>query len=137
MAVNKVQLADGTVLMDSTGTTVTPGTLASGVTALDASGQTITGTLVLAEMYYTDEITISSAGTYTFVPADIQIDANWRAEAFFVNESNKNLTSPLDITTRTTGMIWIKTETNPKADVVFTLRLTKYTGKATLDSFTT
>lgn len=45
MANNKVQLADGTVLMDVTGVTVTPQTLRSGRTALAASGETITGTL--------------------------------------------------------------------------------------------
>ena len=45
MAVNKVQLANGTVLMDSTGTTVTPETMIKGITALSATGQTITGTL--------------------------------------------------------------------------------------------
>lgn len=48
MANNKVQLADGTVLMDTTGVTVTEDTLLSGYTALDRSGATITGTVVTA-----------------------------------------------------------------------------------------
>lgn len=44
MANNKVQLSDGTVLLDLTGDTVTPETLLSGVTAHDAAGNTIVGT---------------------------------------------------------------------------------------------
>ena len=43
MANSKVQLADGTVLMDLTADTVTAETLAEGVTAHDASGQQVTG----------------------------------------------------------------------------------------------
>ena len=41
---NKVELSDGTVLMDLTGDTVTPGDLLVGVTAHDRSGAAITGT---------------------------------------------------------------------------------------------
>lgn len=48
MANNKVQLADGTVLMDTTGVTVTQDTLLAGYTALDRSGATITGTVATA-----------------------------------------------------------------------------------------
>lgn len=44
MANNKVQLSDGTVLLDLTGDTVTPETLAAGVTAHDAAGNRIVGT---------------------------------------------------------------------------------------------
>ena len=44
MANNKVQLRDGTVLLDLTGDTVTPETLLSGVTAHDAAGNPIVGT---------------------------------------------------------------------------------------------
>ena len=43
MANNKVQLSDGTVLLDLTGDTVTPETLLSGVTAHDAAGERING----------------------------------------------------------------------------------------------
>lgn len=46
MANNKVQLSDGTVLLDLTGDTVTPDTLLSGVTAHDAAGNPIVGTVV-------------------------------------------------------------------------------------------
>lgn len=42
---NKIQLADGTVLIDLTNDTITAGDLLSGVTAHDASGAVITGTL--------------------------------------------------------------------------------------------
>ena len=44
MANNKVQLSDGTVLLDLTGDTVTPEKLAAGVTAHDAAGNPIVGT---------------------------------------------------------------------------------------------
>lgn len=44
MANSKVQLADGTVLMDLTGDTVSPETLVQGATAHDAAGNPITGT---------------------------------------------------------------------------------------------
>ena len=43
MANNKVQLSDGTVLLDLTGDTVTPETLLSGVTAHNAAGDRIVG----------------------------------------------------------------------------------------------
>ena len=43
MANNKVQLSDGTVLLDLTGDTVTPETLLSGVTAHNAAGERISG----------------------------------------------------------------------------------------------
>ena len=42
---NKIELADGTVLMDLTSDTVTAGSLLSGVTAHDHTGAVITGTL--------------------------------------------------------------------------------------------
>lgn len=46
MANNKVQLSDGTVLLDLTGDTVTPETLLSGVTAHDAAGNRIVGIVI-------------------------------------------------------------------------------------------
>lgn len=45
MAVNKVVYGNNT-LIDLTGDSVTPETLASGITAHDKSGVTITGTLI-------------------------------------------------------------------------------------------
>lgn len=44
MANNKVQLSDGTVLLDLTGDTVTPATLMAGVIAHNAAGERIVGT---------------------------------------------------------------------------------------------
>lgn len=44
MANNKVQLSDGTVLLDVSGDSVTPGALMAGKTAHDATGNRITGT---------------------------------------------------------------------------------------------
>lgn len=46
MANNKVQLSDGTVLLDLTGDTVTPETLMAGVIAHNAAGERIVGTAV-------------------------------------------------------------------------------------------
>lgn len=46
MANNKVQLSDGTVLLDLTGDTVTPETLMAGVIAHNAAGEPIVGTAV-------------------------------------------------------------------------------------------
>ena len=45
MAVNKVELASGEVLVDLTEDTVTSDTLAEGYTAHDASGEMIVGTM--------------------------------------------------------------------------------------------
>lgn len=47
MANNKVQLSDGTVLLDLTGDTVTPQTLLSGATAHNAAGEQISGAAVV------------------------------------------------------------------------------------------
>ena len=46
MANNKVQLSDGTVLLDLTGDTVTPETLMAGVIAHNAAGERIVGICV-------------------------------------------------------------------------------------------
>ena len=48
MANNKVQLADGTTLIDLTSDTVTPQTMIYGSTAHDRSGEQITGVVNLA-----------------------------------------------------------------------------------------
>ena len=45
MAVNKVELANGEVLIDLTNDSVTPETLAEGETAHDKSGAIIVGTM--------------------------------------------------------------------------------------------
>lgn len=49
MANNKVQLSDGTVLLDLTGDTVTPETLMAGVIAHNAAGERIVGICVAKE----------------------------------------------------------------------------------------
>lgn len=51
MANNKIQLADGTVLVDMTGVTVTAESLLSGKTALDKSGNPVDGSLVVQKCY--------------------------------------------------------------------------------------
>lgn len=61
--VNKVALANGTVLIDLTSDTVTAGSVLDGVTAHDKSGAKITGTLFANfqdSMELTDSITDSS-----------------------------------------------------------------------------
>ena len=61
--VNKVALANGTVLIDLTSDTVTAGSVMAGVTAHDKSGAKITGTLFANfqdSMELTDSITDSS-----------------------------------------------------------------------------
>ena len=62
MANNKVQLANGQVLIDLTEDTVTPEVLGSGYTAHDASGQQITGTMTALTV---DALSVSSNGVYT------------------------------------------------------------------------
>lgn len=49
MANNKIQLANGDVLLDLTGDSVTPDTLLEGVTAHDAAGEPIVGALTIGE----------------------------------------------------------------------------------------
>lgn len=49
MANNKVQLSDGTTLMDLTQDTVTPQTLLAGATAHNAAGEQIVGICVAKE----------------------------------------------------------------------------------------
>nr|DAO69758.1 MAG TPA: hypothetical protein [Caudoviricetes sp.] len=65
MANNKVQLSDGTVLLDLTGDTVTPETLMSGVTAHNAAGEQIVGAV--------------TAGGITNFPTIEEVRANWTA----------------------------------------------------------
>ena len=66
--VNKVALANGTVLIDLTLDTVTAGSVLAGVTAHDKSGAKITGTLFANfqdSMELTDSITDSSGNAVT------------------------------------------------------------------------
>ena len=53
MANNKVQLSDGTVLLDLTGDTVTPETLMAGVIAHNAAGERIVGICVARSLTWT------------------------------------------------------------------------------------
>lgn len=65
MANNKVQLSDGTTLMDLTQDTVTPQTLLSGATAHNAAGELIVGE--------------ATAGGITSFPTIEEVKANWTA----------------------------------------------------------
>lgn len=51
MANSKIQLSDGTVLIDLTGDTVAPDKLLDGVTAHDKSGAIIEGNVTFATVY--------------------------------------------------------------------------------------
>lgn len=51
MANNKVQLSDGTVLIDLTSDTVAPDKLLDGITAHDRSGSPVVGNVTFATVY--------------------------------------------------------------------------------------
>ena len=51
MANSKVQLSDGTVLLDLTGDTVAADKMVSGYTAHDKSGNQVTGNVTFATVY--------------------------------------------------------------------------------------
>lgn len=51
MANNKVQLSDGTVLIDLTSDTVAPDKLLGGITAHDRSGSPVVGNVTFATVY--------------------------------------------------------------------------------------
>lgn len=59
---NKVQLSDGTVLIDITGDTVTANTLLSGITAHDRSGAPVTGSVTFVTYYTGTSDPSSSTG---------------------------------------------------------------------------
>lgn len=65
MAVNKVKLSNGETLIDISGDSVTPETLAKGVTAHDKSGAKITGTMVSRTKIY--EITLAHVGGWVLL----------------------------------------------------------------------
>ena len=60
MANNKIQLADGTVLLDLTSDTVDAAHLAAGYTAHNKSGAAITGTASWQYDASTEELTVPS-----------------------------------------------------------------------------
>ena len=69
MPTNKVQLSDGTVLVDLTDDTVTADTIVSGYTAHDASGNSIVGTCInipLIPIAYDYEPGYTANGTYKY-----------------------------------------------------------------------
>ena len=67
MAINKVELSDGTVLMDTSGVSVTAETLGKGETALDASGALITGLLEASSGGDTHVVTTDCTNASTVV----------------------------------------------------------------------
>lgn len=127
MAVNKVQLADGTVLMDSTSVTVTPSDLLEGVTALGATGEVVTGTLVTCQIYKIDNISISGGTTGINIDSSIGVDDTWRPKVYFKDRTDKNMTSDLEVWTDT-NVVFFSMATAPTASVVFSLELVKHTG---------
>ena len=78
MAINKVQLADGTVLMDITDDTVTVNSLLLGSTAHGANGESITG-----EFQPFDELDI------TIYPANWSDNQSWPENIVPMGESSQ------------------------------------------------
>lgn len=60
---NKVQLSDGTILIDISSDTVTAGTMLSGTTAHDKSGASITGSVNFVTYYTGTSDPTGSLGT--------------------------------------------------------------------------
>lgn len=91
MANNKVQLSDGTVLLDLTGDTVTPETLAAGVTAHDAAGNPIVGTAVGIKLVGIAVTTPPKKTAYkageTFDPAGMVVTATYSNGATLTSPS--------------------------------------------------
>lgn len=86
MANNKVQLSDGTVLLDLTGDTVTPETLMAGVIAHNAAGEPIVGEATSGGMKPAT-LTLTSSdyqgnryGTFMFVNSEGHAD--WLQHSF-------------------------------------------------------
>ena len=80
MANNKVQLSDGTVLLDLTGDTVTPETLLSGVTAHDAAGEQISGAVVIGGGNSPDAAEIRGSWLSFALDTDRAIGETWQAD---------------------------------------------------------
>lgn len=91
MANNKVQLSDGTVLLDLTGDTVTPEKLAAGATAHDAAGNRIVGTAVGIKLtgiaITTPPTKIAYKAGETFDPAGMVVTATYSNGATLTSPS--------------------------------------------------
>lgn len=68
MANNKVQLADGTVLIDLTGDNVQPGNVEEGITFHDASGTQRSGTLTRGAQVANGSVTVRNSDSMTITP---------------------------------------------------------------------
>lgn len=77
MANNKVQLSDGTVLLDLTGDTVTPETLLSGATAHNAAGEQISGAMVVGGCTIPKAAEIRESWIPIDLDADSPTDERW------------------------------------------------------------
>ena len=89
MANNKVELTDGTVLLDLTGDTVAADKLVKGYTAHDASGAAITGTGVcfpLVPIAYDYEKGYTNSGTYKY-----ENSTNNHSDFYEVTENHRYL----------------------------------------------
>ena len=64
--VNRVQTADGTVLIDISGDTVTAGSILSGITAHDGSGAPVVGTMLQVGSLYATEAKVDPASILGF-----------------------------------------------------------------------
>lgn len=71
MANNKVQLADGTVLIDLTGDNIQPENVEEGVTFHDASGTQRSGTLQRGAQVASGSVKVSKSDSMTITPGFI------------------------------------------------------------------
>lgn len=91
MANNKVQLSDGTVLLDLTGDTVTPETLMAGVIAHNAAGERIVGIAIGIKLTGIAITTPPTKTAYkvgeTFDPAGMVVTATYSNGATLTSPS--------------------------------------------------
>lgn len=67
MANSRIQLADGTVLLDISGDTVSAGAMLYGITAHDSSGTLVTGTLFsVGSLWATEDASANPASVLGF-----------------------------------------------------------------------
>lgn len=133
MADNKIELADGTVLIDLTEDTVNSSSMLRGITAHDASGETITGTM--AKIYYGTCDTAASSASKIVSCSDFDILAS--GCIILVNFTYANGASNPTLNVNSTGAkpILIAGNTAPSSNsdgswIAGTIRSFRYNGAA-------
>lgn len=88
MAINKVQKADGTILMDLTNDTVDANSLLQGVTAHDRSGAQIQGAVVVAPI---DDTTTASDKVWSSEKVSSELD-DWTSTSTVQSDNTVTFT---------------------------------------------